>query len=124
MSTMSTRETPATKRYEEIGRQWNTYRRLMPEIADAYDPLPEEVYKDGLISGKHKRLMALVAALVAGCEACILFQCQHALQVGASGEEILEACAVAVSLGGTMGAGQTARVVALLEEQGVLPQEP
>jgi alkylhydroperoxidase/carboxymuconolactone decarboxylase family protein YurZ len=40
--------------------------------------------------------------------------------LGATAEEILEACAVAISLGGTMGAGETTRVVKLLEEKELL----
>jgi hypothetical protein len=39
-------------------------------------------------------------------------------------EEILEACAVAISLGGTMGAGETTRVVQSLEEKGLMTGEP
>lgn len=60
-----------------------------------------EVYKDGALSGKTKRMMAMVAALVHGCRTCILFQTDWALKLGATVEEILEACAVAISLGGT-----------------------
>jgi AhpD family alkylhydroperoxidase len=79
-----------------------------------------EVFKDGFLSGKVKRLMALVGALVHGCRACILFQTEEALLLKATAEEILEACAVAISLGGTMGAGETTRVIRLLEEKGLL----
>jgi alkylhydroperoxidase/carboxymuconolactone decarboxylase family protein YurZ len=44
------------------------------------------------------------------------------LALGATAEEILEACAVAISLGGTMGAGDTTRVVQFLEEKGLLDE--
>jgi len=64
--------------------------------------------------------MALVGALVHGCRACVLFQVNHALAAGATVEEILEACGVAISLGGTMGAGETTRVVEFLNEKGLL----
>lgn len=103
---------------KHIGENWGAYRGAMPEIADAYDALPQEVYKDGSVSGKHKRLMALVGGVVSGCRACILYQTEHALQLGATVEEILETCAVAVSLGGTMAAGHTTRVVDYLREKG------
>ena len=94
----------------------------MPDIARAYDELPMEVYKDGMLSGKIKRLMAVVGALVHGCRACMLFQTEEALSLGATAEEILEACAVAISLGGTMGAGETTRVVQFLDEKGLLEE--
>lgn len=106
----------------EIGEMWDIYKKCMPDIARAYDELPMEVYKDGVLSGKIKRLMAVVGALVHGCRACMLFQTEEALSLGATAEEILEACAVAISLGGTMGAGETTRVVQFLEEKGLLEE--
>ena len=106
----------------EIHQLWDIYRKCMPDVARAYDELPMEVYKNGVLTGKIKRLMAVVGALVHGCRACILFQTEEALKLGATAEEILEACAVAVSLGGTMGAGETTRVVQLLEEKGLLEE--
>lgn len=103
-----------------IGENWGIYRQLMPEVAEVYDPLAQEVYKDGAVSGRHKRLMALVGGLVHGCRGCILYQTENALQQGATVEEIFESCAVAVSLGGTMASAETSRVVAYLRETGRL----
>lgn len=105
---------------QSIADNWDAYRKAMPEIADAYDPLPMEVYKDGYITGKHKRLMAMVAALCSGCRGCILFQTGEALKLGATVDEVLEACAVAISLGGTMGSAQVSRVVEFLREEGLM----
>lgn len=102
---------------EKISANFQRYRQAMPEIAEAYDALPQEVYKDGEISGKYKRLMALVGGLVSGCRGCILSQTENALQLGATVEEVLEACAVAISLGGTMAAANTTRVVDYLKEK-------
>ena len=110
------------KLLSEISEMWDIYNKCMPDVARAYDELPMEVYKDGVLSGKVKRLMAIVGALVHGCKACILFQTEEALSLGATAEEILEACAVAISLGGTMGAGETTRVVQFLEEKGLLEE--
>ncbi|MBE0466994.1 MAG: carboxymuconolactone decarboxylase family protein [Candidatus Desulforudis sp.] len=92
----------------------------MPDIGRAYQELPEEVYKNGALSAKTKRLMAIAVAVASGCKGCILYQTDHALNLGSSSEEILEACAVAISLGGTMAAAETTRVVQYLEEMGKL----
>ena len=108
--------------FSEISQMWDIYEKCMPDIARAYNELPMEVYKDGMLSGKIKRLMAVVGALVHGCRACILYQTEEALALGASAEEVLEACAVAISLGGTMGAGETTRVVQFLQEKGLLEE--
>ena len=106
----------------EINQMWEIYEKCMPDVAHAYNELPMEVYKQGVLSGKIKRLMAVVGALVHGCRACILYQTQEAITLGATAEEILEACAVAISLGGTMGAGETTRVVQFLDEKGLLAE--
>ncbi len=108
--------------HDQISAMWNLYRKYLPDVAKAYDELPMEVYKDGALPGKIKRLMALTGALVHGCRACLLFQTDQALAAGATVEEILEACAVAVSLGGTMGAGEATRVVEFLHEKGLLSE--
>ena len=98
--------------------QFEKYKELMPKIGQAYDLLPNEVFKDGKLNGKTKRLMALAGALVHGCTACILFQTEKALELGADADEILETCAVSISLGGTMSAGETTRVIQFLTELG------
>lgn len=97
---------------------FDIYRRIMPEIGEAGDALTAAVYKDGALDGKVKRLMALCGALVHGCRACIVFQTENALQLGASVDEILETCSVAISLGGTMASGETTRVIQYLQENG------
>lgn len=48
----------------EINQLWDIYRKCMPDVAHAYDELPMEVFKNGVLSGKIKRLMAVVGALV------------------------------------------------------------
>jgi len=105
---------------QEVDDLFNNYCRLMPGVGEAYDALPDEVYKDGTLSAKVKRLIAMSGALVHGCRACIVFQTEQALEQGATVEEIFEACSVAISLGGTMAAGETTRVVKLLQEKGLL----
>jgi AhpD family alkylhydroperoxidase len=109
-----------SKLHAKIIDMWDLYKKSLPDVGKAYDELPMEVYKDGVLPGKIKRLMALTGALVHGCRACILFQTDQAMAAGATVEEILEACSVAVSLGGTMGAGETTRVVEFLDEKGLL----
>jgi predicted RNA binding protein YcfA (HicA-like mRNA interferase family) len=44
----------------EINQLWDIYRKCMPDVAHAYDELPMEVFKNGVLSGKIKRLMAVV----------------------------------------------------------------
>jgi AhpD family alkylhydroperoxidase len=94
------------------------YQDLLPNVGRAYEELTSEVYKTGALASKTKRLMALSIALTHGCRGCILFQTEQALESGASVAEILEACSVAIAVGGTMAGGETARVIQFLTELG------
>jgi AhpD family alkylhydroperoxidase len=94
------------------------YQKLLPNVGKAYESLTSEVYKDGALDSKTKRLMALSVALTHGCRGCILFQTEQALELGASVKEVLEACSVAISVGGTMAGGETSRVMQFLTEIG------
>ena len=46
------------KLFSEISQMWDIYEKCMPNVARAYNELPMEVYKDGVLSGKIKRLAA------------------------------------------------------------------
>jgi AhpD family alkylhydroperoxidase len=80
----------------------------------------KEVYKDGALSAKVKRLMALGIALRARCINCIVSQTMKALETGASKEEILETISVNMAMSGTTGIAESLRVLKLLEELGKL----
>ena len=101
-------------------QQLERFAQLVPNVMGAVRSLSAEVYKDGALSGKSKRLMALALALGAGCRNCILAQTRNALNDGATKEEILETLSVAVSMRGTTGVAESLRVVQLLDELGVL----
>ncbi|MDY6790423.1 MAG: carboxymuconolactone decarboxylase family protein [Thermodesulfobacteriota bacterium] len=80
----------------------------------------DEVYKDGALSTKVKRLMALGIALRARCVHCIVAQTMRALDVGATKEEILETISVNMAMSGTTGIAESLRVLKLLDELGKL----
>lgn len=94
--------------------------QVLPEVMGAVRGLAAEVYKDGALSCKAKRLMSLALAPGAGCRNCILAQTRCALEDGASKDEILETISVAVSMRGTTGVAESLRVVQLLDELGKL----
>ena len=95
-----------------------TFMKVHPGVNKAMDGVRNEVYKDGALSLKVKRLISLAIALRAGCVNCILSQTTHALNEGASVEEILETLSVELSMSGTTGVAESLRVIKLLEELG------
>ncbi len=75
-----------------------------------------EVYKEGALSTKVKRLMALGIALRACCDNCILGQTTRALEAGATKEEIMETISVNMAMSGTTGIAEGMKVIKLLDE--------
>lgn len=96
------------------------YLDLSPVPKDEYLSCYEKSYTSGALDSKTKKLMALCGALVSGCTGCILSQAEMAIEEGATVDELLETCAVAISLGGTMAWSETSQVVDLLEEKGLI----
>ncbi len=106
--------------WNEYIRQRDQGQELMPGLIEAKNALTGEAYKDGALSSKTKRLMALAVGLRAGCEICVVGQTMLALEAGATRDEIFETIAVATAMGGTPGLAESYRVIRLLEELGKL----
>jgi len=101
-------------RITQLGR----FGELLPDILRQVRDQTRDVYKDGALDTKIKRLMALATALGAGCTNCILGQTMYALESGATRDEILETISVVVSMRGTTGIAESLRVIHLLDELG------
>ena len=93
---------------------------LIPDVWGATREVAAEVYKDGALSGKAKRLISLGIALGTGTRNCVLAQTMNALEKGVTVEEILETISVVISMRGTTGVAESLRVVQLLDELGKL----
>jgi AhpD family alkylhydroperoxidase len=104
--------------YDETAKYRDTFDLGLPVAMTAYSAFRKEVYRDGALSLKTKRLIALAAGFMAGCTRCIIGQTKDAVKAGATKAEILETVAVAVVMGGTAVSAETWRVVKALEEMG------
>ncbi len=104
--------------WENYLKERDRTEKLMPEFWAAKDALTGEVYKEGALSTKVKRLMGLVGGIRASCEVCIVGQTQLAIAAGASNEEIFEAIGVATAMSGTPGLAEAGKVMDLLHELG------
>lgn len=72
----------------------------MPNVVEAYHNFTAECLADGMLSAKHKQLIALGISLFANNEVCTYYHVQEALSKGAEAAEVMEAAAVAAALGG------------------------
>jgi len=104
--------------YDETAKYRDKFDLGLPEAMSAYSAFRKKVYRDGALSLKTKRLIALAAGFMAGCTRCIIGQTKDAVKAGATKAEILETVAVAVVMGGTAVSAETWRVVKALEEMG------
>ena len=106
--------------YDSLIRYRDKRSKVLPDVAAAGDALRDAVYKDGALSTKVKRLIAMAVALGIGCMPCIIGQTKQAVDAGATKEEILEAASVLLAIHGTSGYSESWRVVKVLEELGMM----
>ncbi len=108
-----------TKELEGIRTIFNELLNL-PGTNHKFKDHYEAVYSNGALDSKTKRLIALCGGIIAGCKGCILGQADHAINNGATTEEILEVCSVSLSLGGTLAGSQISMLFEYLKEKGML----
>ena len=104
--------------YAETGRSRDEFDQGLPKAMSAYSAFRKEVYRDGSLSSKTKRLIALACGLQSGCTRCTIGQTKDAVEAGATKAEVLEAVSVAIVMGGTAVSAETWRVVEVLRELG------
>ena len=111
--------------YEE--KMWELFdltKEQMPDLAEAYyASVKNAVYSEGALDLKTKRLMSLAIAVQAGCKDCMISQTSHALEYGATAKEIIEACSVAISMGGTLAWSKALVVADYLQERGLIKKQ-
>ncbi len=86
----------------------------MPEVMKHLDGLFQVSQADGALPAKVKVLIGLATH----CEACILVHVEKALASGATRAEILEACGVAIAMGGGPTMADVPLVLKYLKERG------
>ena len=104
--------------YAATGKSRDEFDQGLPGAMDAYTAFRKQVYKDGALSHKTKRLIALALGLQSGCIRCIIGQTRDAVEAGATKAEVLEAVSVAIVMGGTAASALSWRVVEVLKELG------
>jgi AhpD family alkylhydroperoxidase len=78
-----------------------TMRKENPEVTIAFLDLLRSARKEGSVTAKQKELCCLSIALCIRCENCIVLHTKSAIESGATRQEILEICGLAVMMGGS-----------------------
>jgi AhpD family alkylhydroperoxidase len=78
--------------------------------------LDQRAYAAGVLDGKVKELLGLVASLVLRCDDCITYHLVRAQEEGATREEVMETMGVGLVVGGSIVIPHLRRAMARLEE--------
>lgn len=108
-----------TEKYERTRQAFMDFTEEVGENGETFLKHYSKSYESRIFDEKTKRLMGMVGALASGCEACMIGQCRRAIENGATRAEVIEACEVAFSLGGTMAGSRVSTVLQYMEENGV-----
>ena len=88
---------------EKLDEVMETIQRAMkenPEEAKAFMNFVEKAEKKGALDVKTKELISIALSIADHCDWCIAFHVKNAFEAGATKEEIMDACFVAVLMGG------------------------
>lgn len=75
-------------------------RDTNPEMFETISRMDEVILKDGALSAKHKRLIAMAITASQQCSACVDTHARAALYLGATKEEVMDALFVALLVSG------------------------
>jgi AhpD family alkylhydroperoxidase len=103
------------ERYEEVLNLVKKMEGMAPEKIKGWNGFTQSL-EGGVLSEKVSHLISLVVGMVKGCEWCIAFHTRAAIEAGATKEEILEACWIAVEMDGGPGLVHIIPVLEAIEE--------
>lgn len=89
------------KTTEEFNKLMVDIRKSIPAEYEAFIANKAAMTKSGKIGEKTKWLLLLVASVSQKCPVCVPPAVKHCVEAGWTKEEILEACMVAVLVGGS-----------------------
>ena len=81
------------------------FSKVDKETLKAFGNLNETALKPGALDRKTKTLMCIAIAIATRCEYCISARTAHAIQAGATREELIETASVGLLMGGSLVVG-------------------
>jgi AhpD family alkylhydroperoxidase len=84
----------------EINRGIVKLRQSVPDAMAGFSAMAKGALKGGVLSELQKELIALAIGVAGHCDGCIGFHAKSLVRLGATREQVMEALAVAVYMGG------------------------
>jgi ribonuclease HI len=78
--------------------------------------LDQDVYEDGALPARTKELLGLVASAVLRCDDCVAYHLRKARERGVTRDELTEALAVALIVGGSITIPHLRRAYQILDQ--------
>lgn len=72
------------------------------QVIKRFFSLDNQTYREGALPEKMKELMGLVASMVLRCDDCIKYHIDQCYSKGVTREEFVEACGIALIVGGSI----------------------
>jgi AhpD family alkylhydroperoxidase len=88
----------------------------IPGPMTGFARLHRKAVEDGALSRKVKEMMALAISIVVGCEGCIAYHVNDAVNAGATRPELLEAVSVGLLMGGGPGSIYAAHALEAIDQ--------
>ena len=88
------------KFFEKFNQDSAKMKEQMPDTVNAFSGMFTKIMKEGALSVREKELIAMGIGVATRCKPCIRLHTKKCLKSGASKEQVLEAAAVAVMMGG------------------------
>lgn len=84
----------------DISAKLKTFRRDLPETMQGFSQMAGATHADGVLTAKHKELMAMAIAIAMRCQGCLAFHAQACHKMGVTQAEFNEMLQVAMYMGG------------------------
>ena len=88
------------KTLEEAKKCYATLGKLNPEAMKGFADFFHASEKEGALSAKFKQIILLSISIIEQCNWCIVYHTHKALSLGATKEELVEACFITSVMGG------------------------
>jgi AhpD family alkylhydroperoxidase len=89
-----------SERFKEAAELMDALQKDYPHLIGPFAVYMRKAESDGALPSKTKELISVALSVSSRCEWCIAFHVRAALDAGASKDEIMEACFVAVLMAG------------------------
>ncbi|MGY4253873.1 AhpD family alkylhydroperoxidase [Bradyrhizobium sp. USDA 4516] len=100
----------------ELRDQATALYKAAPQVMQTFQSVMLAANKNGALPAKIKELIAVAISISVKCEGCIVFHMQSAIKHGATREELVEAIAVSVEMGGGPATVYAGKALAAFDE--------